>query len=151
MARHAGPEMKYFFDTSVLVAATVEAHAGHAASFALLEPMRPKNAFCSAHTLVELYSVLTRMPGLQKIPPASAMVMVNSVRQYLTPVVLTTEETVDALDRLSEIGVAGGKTYDGLLFAAAKKMAVHVFYTWNTKDFMPLVGQTGITVQSPIA
>ncbi len=61
--------MKAFLDTSVLVAAFYGDHEHHQASLALLL-RHPKADVCTgAHALAEVYSVLTGMPGKNRVRP----------------------------------------------------------------------------------
>jgi predicted nucleic acid-binding protein len=54
--------MKAVFDTSVLVPVFYGDHAHHAASLNAFTDHNKANAGCGAHSLVEVYSTLTRMP-----------------------------------------------------------------------------------------
>ena len=54
--------MKAFFDTSVLVPVFYGDHEHHTASLSLFLQFTKDDACCGAHTLVEIYSTLTRMP-----------------------------------------------------------------------------------------
>ena len=59
--------MKAFLDTSVLVPVFYGVHIHHAASLALFTSFGKGDACCAAHSLVEVYSVMTRMPGKHRI------------------------------------------------------------------------------------
>jgi predicted nucleic acid-binding protein len=52
------------FDTSVLVAAMVEAHPNHTAALPWLQRAKPGlvTGLVAAHSLAELYAVLTTLP-----------------------------------------------------------------------------------------
>lgn len=56
--------MKVLFDTSVLVAAMVESHPGHRRALPWLQGAKSGRVtfLVTAHTLAELYAVLTRLP-----------------------------------------------------------------------------------------
>ena len=69
--------MKAFFDTSVLVPVFHADHIHHQSSFDLFVQFNPQTGFCSAHTLAEVYSTLTRMPGKHRISPDQAMLFIQ--------------------------------------------------------------------------
>lgn len=102
-------------DTSVLVAGFATWHAGHeSAALALSRGVR-----LIAHTALETYSVLTRLPPPHRVTPAAA-------RAYLADITSSDYLTLDApshrglIDHLAEHGVTGGATYDALVGLTAK-------------------------------
>lgn len=64
--------MRLFFDTSTLVAAMVEGHPSHSAALPWLQRVKVDTGLVAAHTLAELYAILTRLPVSPRIPPAMA-------------------------------------------------------------------------------
>src|SRR5277367_6905040 len=59
--------MKGFFDTSILVPVFYGDHVHHQASLALFIQFDKSTGCCGAHSLAEVYSTLTRMPGKHRI------------------------------------------------------------------------------------
>jgi predicted nucleic acid-binding protein len=59
--------MKGFFDTSVLVAVFYGDHVHHKSSLGRFVRFHKSTGCCGAHSLVEVYSTLTRMPGKHRI------------------------------------------------------------------------------------
>ncbi|MGA8764890.1 MAG: hypothetical protein WB562_18620 [Candidatus Sulfotelmatobacter sp.] len=59
--------MKWFFDTTVLVAALLPDHPHHARSFPVFASATRKRAACAAHSLAEAYSTFTRYPGKERM------------------------------------------------------------------------------------
>ncbi len=59
--------MKSFFDTSVLIPAFLEDHEHHEASLEAFLKADKKQGFCGAHSLAEVYSTLTRLPGRHRL------------------------------------------------------------------------------------
>ena len=104
--------MKAFFDTSVLVAVFYGDHEHHAASLSLFLQFTKTDACCGAHTLAEIYSTLTRMPGKYRVTGDQAMLFVGSVLERLTIIALSAEEYATALNVWSQAGVTGGTIYD---------------------------------------
>jgi hypothetical protein len=98
----AGPEtMKSFFDTSVLVATSVEGHEHHERSFALFIDADRKTACCAAHSLAELYATLTRLPGKFRLSVDQAMLFLDSVEERL--------EVISLDPREYRLGDSGGR------------------------------------------
>lgn len=102
-------------DTSVAVAVGLPWHESHAAARDAL-PTEPTPLV--AQVAVETYSVLTRLPGPQRVPPVVA-------REFLTksfafpPLVLSAAGYSRLLQVSAAEGIAGGAVYDGLVGAAA--------------------------------
>lgn len=66
--------MKAYFDTNVLVAASVQEHQHHSQSFDLIRAVKEGRllGYTSTHGLAEFYSVLTRAPFTPRIHPTEA-------------------------------------------------------------------------------
>jgi predicted nucleic acid-binding protein len=62
--------MKAFFDTSVLVPVFYGDHVYHHASLVAFVQCNKSNGWCGAHSLAEVFSTLTRMPGRHRISGA---------------------------------------------------------------------------------
>ena len=56
---------------------------------------------CGAHSLAEVYSTLTRMPGKHRISGEQAMLFVGSIRERLSIIALSGDEYADALQASS--------------------------------------------------
>jgi hypothetical protein len=72
--------VKAFFDTSVLVGAFYGDHPRHAACLRLLEDASKKTHSCAAHSVAELYAVMTRLPVRPRITPEQGLLFVENVR-----------------------------------------------------------------------
>ena len=84
--------MKAFFDSSVLVAAFYGQHVHHEASLAAIATASKKTACCAAHTLAEVYSVMTRLPVRPRISPEQGLLFVESIRERFSVVALSEKE-----------------------------------------------------------
>ena len=71
----------------------------------------------SGHAFVETYSVLTRLPGDLRVAPADAARLLRE--RFAEPLILGPDMSVQAVDVLSGIGIAGGAVYDALVALAA--------------------------------
>ena len=89
--------MKGFFDTSVLVPVFYGDHVHHKASLRLFIQFDKSTGCCGAHSLAEVYSTLTRMPGKHRISGEQALLFVGSIRERLSIVGMTGNEYADAL------------------------------------------------------
>jgi hypothetical protein len=107
MARPRAIQVKAFFDTSVLVPVFYGDHERHPASLSLFLQFTKAEACCGAHTLAEIYSTLTRMPGKYRVTGDQAMLFVGSVLERLTIIALSAEEYATALHLWSQVGVTG--------------------------------------------
>jgi predicted nucleic acid-binding protein len=102
-------------DTSVLVAGFATWHEGHETAVRALS----RGVRLIAHTAVETYSVLTRLPPPHRVAPVA-------VRAYLVDIASSDYLTLDGrshrglIDHLAEHGVTGGATYDALVGLTAK-------------------------------
>ena len=65
--------MKGFFDTSALVPVFYGDHVHHKPSLARFIQFDRTTGCCAAHSLAEVYSTLTRMPGKHRISAEQAM------------------------------------------------------------------------------
>jgi predicted nucleic acid-binding protein len=127
--------MKAFFDTSVLVAVFYGDHIHHDASLRRFIRFDKKSGCCGAHSLVELYATLTRMPGRHRISGEQAMLFIAEVRQRLAIIALDGDEYSRALESSAGLGIVGGAIYDALLAACALKARAEAIYTWNLRHY----------------
>jgi len=125
-------------DTSVLVAALVgdlpEHDAAAAVLRATLDGARTLNV--SAHTLAELYAVLTTLPVTPRISPGQAAELIRrNVLARARVVALSAEDYEAVIDRMTRLGLSGGAVYDGLHVRAAEQARVDRLFTFNGRDF----------------
>ena len=127
--------MKAFFDTSVLVPVFYGDHVHHEASLELFIQSDKSRGCCGAHSLAEVFSTLTRMPGKHRISGAQAMLFIGSIRERLSIVALDGDEYADALEASVARGIVGGGIYDAMLAHCAIKAQVEAIYSWNTRHY----------------
>jgi predicted nucleic acid-binding protein len=130
--------VKAFFDSSVLVAAFYGAHVHHAASLAAIQTTSKKTASCAAHTLAEVYSVMTRLPVRPRISPDQGLLFIESIRERFSVVALSEKEYFEVIAAAAGRGVGDGKIYDALILRCAEKSKAEIVYTWNLEDFRQL-------------
>ena len=141
--------MKAFFDTSVLVPVFYGDHQHHGPSMERFLRFAKKQACCGAHSLAEVYSSLTRMPGTHRISGEQAMLFLSDMRERLTIVSLDEHEYFQAISGASGAGVVGGTIYDALLVHCALKAKAEIIYTWNVKHYGQFGSEAARRVRTP--
>lgn len=133
--------MVLFFDTTVLVASSSQAHPHFAQAAAAVERVvtGKDKGFVSQHSLAEIYAALTRMPVLPRIHPLEAVRIIReNILQHFQTVPVVKEDYLQALTMVSNVGWPGAKIYDALLLCCAEKCPAHRIYTFNLRDFKQL-------------
>lgn len=141
--------IRAFFDTSVLIAAHDATDPRHSNSHSLLASATPATAACGAHTLAEVYAVLSRIPGGKKVRPEFAGVLVDQIATRLTVVPLSVEEYRTTLREAARMGLAGGIVFDALLLACARKVKAERIYSWNEKHFRLVAPDLADRIMTP--
>jgi predicted nucleic acid-binding protein len=76
--------VKYFFDTSVLVASVLVQHPQHGPSLAAYLKTHKATGCCAAHSIAEVYATMTRLPGRQRMSSKQALHWLDQTRQRFT-------------------------------------------------------------------
>lgn len=142
--------MKAFFDTSALVPVFYGDHVHHKDSIDLFIQFDRSSGYCGAHSLAEVYSTLTRMPGKHRVGTDQAMLFIGSIRERLSIVALSGDEYADALQSSAALGIVGGGIYDAMLAHCALKAQVETIYTWNTRHYAQCGGEVTKRLRTPI-
>lgn len=103
-------------DTSVAIPLLISSHTAHQA---VANWANGKTLVLSGHALPETYAVITRLPADARVSAEDAATLIdgNFPRRVALP-----ETTAEELHRtLSEAGVSGGSTYDGMVALAARE------------------------------
>lgn len=136
--------MKTFLDTSVLVAAVVQKHENHVRAYAVLDRVQSgkDEGFVSAHSLAEMYAVLTKLPPPYRHTPEQALLSIEeNVVKHFKLTGLTGSDYTVLIREAALAGIQGGTVYDAVLLkCAVKTKAEHVF-TLNLKHFQSIVPQ----------
>lgn len=137
-----------------MVAVIVAAHPAHARALQALERLsanRRNELFMCAHSLAELFAVLTRMPTSPRIGPdlAKRLVNENIEQAAIRMVALDAMDYVAALEQMAEAGLMGGVVYDLLILQAAQKAGVARILTLNESDFSRLPGESSMDIAAP--
>ena len=133
--------MKFFFDTSVLVAVAVAHHPHHAAGLAAYrQAMSGRHSGAvSAHGLAETFSTLTRLPLSPAIHPSEAYLFINeTVLPHCEVVSLDSKDYLAILETAVKAALRGGVVYDALQLRCAEKSRCDRIYTFNHAHFLRL-------------
>jgi predicted nucleic acid-binding protein len=131
--------MKILLDTSVLVAAMVEAHPAHERALPWMQKIKAGTdvGFVAAHSIAELYAVLSVLPVQPRISPAIANKLIQQdVFEICEIVTLTIQDYNKIIKHLSESNLVGGVTYDAVILYTALKVKIDRIITLNKKDFV---------------
>jgi predicted nucleic acid-binding protein len=134
-------QLKILFDTSVLIASSVEVHPKHEPALLWLKRAKNKefDAFLASHSVLEFYSILTSAPFKPKISPDLAKQLIDTnLRKNFITTSLEPEEYYFLIDLVSTAGFIGGIVYDALIYECARKSNADKILTLNVKDFSRL-------------
>jgi predicted nucleic acid-binding protein len=144
--------VKSYFDTSVLVAAALENHPHHVPAAALLAKVRDGKVagWVSAHGLAEFYAVLTRVPLSPPVYPSEAwQIIEHDIHPYFEVASLSGKEYLKIIENCAAAGWTGGRVYDALHVAAARKAGCDQIYTFNLRHFRELAPALGDRIRTP--
>jgi len=130
--------VNWYFDTSVLVPAAVAQHPQNGPALAVLEELlRGNHRGCTgADSLIEVYSVLTRLPLKPPIHPSEALQILEAmILPHMELVTLTTKEYQDVVRQCAVGGWAGGRIRDAVHLRCAQRTGCDRIYTFKVKDF----------------
>jgi predicted nucleic acid-binding protein len=144
--------LKIFFDTSVLIAAFISAHPKHENCLPWLQKVKKKEivGIISVHSLIEIYSILTKLPLSPRInTPLALNLIKENILEDFELISYGKKDYIDLLDELSRGNIAGGASYDGLILNAAKKANVDKILTLNVNDFIRVCPQLLRIISKP--
>ena len=130
----------------------VEAHPAHHRALPWLQLVKDgaHKGFVAAHSIAELYSVLTTLPVQPRIPPIVAQRLIHqNIIVSCEVVPLSGEDYATVIAHLSELGIVGGATYDALILYAAIKTDVDRIVTLNEKDFRKVYPDLADRISGP--
>jgi len=133
--------MNWYFDTSVIVPAAVSQHPHHSQALSILEELvgRKRRGYISAHSLTEIYSVLTRTPFKPPIYPNEVWQIIEAmILPHMELVTLTAKEYQEVVRQCARSGWVGGKVHDAVHLRCAQKIRFNRLYTFNVRDFRAL-------------
>lgn len=129
--------MRALFDTSILIASLLEAHPQHQLALRTVTSSRVKDELIvAAHSLVEVYATLTRIPPPLRVSSQQALRLIESnILPSFEVVTLSTTDYLAILRHLSENNLTGGITYDALILHTGTKAGADRIFTFNASHF----------------
>ena len=143
--------MKILLDTSLLIAAFIESHPKHKEAFKVLANAKKKKfkLFVAAHTILEIYSVLTSAPFKPPITTEIAEKLIENNIKHLAKIIsLTDKDYLNIVKKMSDSNFKGGIVYDGIIVECALNEKVDEIITLNPKDFLRLVENNPIKIST---
>ena len=138
-------------DTSCMVAAVSSWHDHHERARREIENrlQRKERMIVAGPALIEAYSVLTRLPSPHRISPTDAWSLLdgNFVRGAKIAT-LGPSNYKTLLRGVPAAGISGGRIYDAVIAACARKANVAALLTFNETHFASLVG-AGLEIVVP--
>jgi predicted nucleic acid-binding protein len=136
-------------DTNVLIAAALISHAHHGPARVEIEHRlgQGEEMILSSHSVVECYSVLTRMPPPGRFLPAAAWSAIewNYVGRAKV-VALKAQQILELVRSAPGRNIVGGRTYDAVIAAVADSSGAETLLTFNERHFAPLLGRARVVV-----
>lgn len=141
--------MNRFFDTSVLVATFWGDHPQHEASLRAFASATKSTSACAAHSLAEIYAVLTRLPVRPAMTPADTLLFIEEIQARLSVVTLDEGAYVETLKQCADRHVTGGQLYDALILKAAERTKAKTILTWNIGQFRRIAPALANRIRTP--
>lgn len=96
---------------------------------------RGEKMLIAGPTLIESYSVLTRLPPPHRLSPVDALALLDANFMRAKIIALDGRSYVTLLRRAADDGIAGGQTYDAVIAACVLKGKAHALLTFNADHF----------------
>jgi predicted nucleic acid-binding protein len=128
-------------DTSVWVGALLTCHPDHGACSRALADAAAQQVrlVASAHTLAEVFSVLSRLPLRPAMRPADAQILVTQgLMPKATIIDITHADELAAIALAVAAGRRSGAVHDALHVVVARRAGAGLMLTLNRKDFVDL-------------
>ena len=140
---------RYLCDTNCLIASVCDWHEHHGRTHTELRhrARAQEELVLAAHSLAEIYAVLTRLPPPHRLRSGDALTLIEGNWSDTPTVHLTARETWNALRTAQRRNVRGGQMYDALIATAALKAGASAILTWNSRNFAPFAGD--VRIESP--
>lgn len=142
MMTESKPTTLFLPDTSCIVAAILSWHEQHEQARTAIEQrlLDGQLMLIAAHTLVEAYSVLTRLPARHRVAPVVAARLIDEGFCDVGKVVgLNARSYAKLLRKAPAAGIAGGRIYDAVIAQTAMQGGAQVILTFNARHFATLV------------
>lgn len=139
---------KFALDSSVVVAALSSWHENHEQAARAIDAKLKAGwtPLIPANVLLETFAVLTRLPSPFRVPVKVALAAIEGFYpDYASEI--TAGDCFEAMRKVGQASLAGGKVYDAAIAACAARGAV-VLLTFNASDFLR-VRRPGLAIEAP--
>ncbi|MGE3270861.1 MAG: PIN domain-containing protein [Chloroflexota bacterium] len=141
----------FALDSSCMIAALLPEHRHHGRALQAINSRLDARhtMIVVAHTLLETYSSLTRMPAPSRVAPSVALSGIEDT--FFTKgvvVAMRHDEYVQLMYRLVNGGTLGGQVYDAAIVACARSAGADELLTFNERHFRPFEGN-GLAITVP--
>jgi predicted nucleic acid-binding protein len=140
--------VKVALDTSVLVAAVLEDHPGHARAAWWLRSEGVER-LATWHAYAEAWAVLTALPMEPRVTGEVAAAVLNRLGRYVRFVAPAASTYPAAVSRCAARSLRSGAVYDALHLVTAEAEAAELLLTYNTADFERMSEPDGPRILAP--
>jgi hypothetical protein len=96
-----------------------------------------EQGFVAAHSLAEMYAILTKLPPPFRHSPEQALLSIeDNILKHFRISSLAGDEYAALIREAAGAGIQGGTVYDAVLLQSADKARVDRIYTLNLKHFL---------------
>lgn len=101
----------------------------------------------AAHSISEVYSVLTSAPFKPRLSPSTAVRLIEqNIKSEASVISLTKRDYFRLIEKMGQSGFKGSIVYDGIVVACAQKSKADAILTSNRRDFLRLIPDALIKV-----
>lgn len=134
-------------DSSVVIAALLSWHEFHErAAKALEKAIAGHRLIVPFPTLLESYSVLTRLPSPHRLRPEVAYQLLHESFSDARVTALSPRKAWSFLGECVTTATAGGRVYDAVIASAALEARASELLTFNPRDFEAFSDRLSIVV-----
>jgi predicted nucleic acid-binding protein len=141
--------VKAALDTSVIVAAVIEAHPYHGRASWWLKPRRRLERIAAWHAYAEAWAVLTALPIEPRISGEVAAAVLERVRRTVRFVAPRAATYPAAVTRCNARSLRSGAVYDALHLITAELESADLLLTFNVGDFTRMTEPDGPRIIAP--
>jgi predicted nucleic acid-binding protein len=144
-------KVRIALDSSYLIALLCDWHAQHKRTLRSYQHWhdRTEQVILPVHSILEAYSVLTRMPAPYRLPPDIAWQTIwDNFGRTAVVAGVKTGGVWEWMENLARLRVGGGQVYDALIAWCAVDAGAAVLLTWNVRHFAALA-PPNIEVREP--
>ena len=134
-------------DSSVVIAALLSWHEFHErAAKAMEKALAGRRLLIPFPTLLESYSVLTRLPSPHRLRPEVAHQLLHESFGGARVMALSSRKAWSFLAECVTTATAGGRVYDAVIASAALEAGARELLTFNPRDFEAFGDRLSIVV-----